>query len=191
MYHGPLQKCKIGGEKNVKYPMQMLDNAQYRLTCAIRLADAVQVCMDSGSRAMEECAEALYGANYYLWSLNSEMREAIDAILEERSNSNGEKVHEGQGEFDQQGEKTSNRALSEEGGESSFRGLCVVSVAFLPAKRQGKPTFPLFPRVPPDCPLVFLPYPTKRKAWNYYSSKLFSVFQEGVFPLQILPILSN
>ena len=29
MYHGPLQKCKIGGEKNVKYPMQKLDNAQY------------------------------------------------------------------------------------------------------------------------------------------------------------------
>ena len=95
MYHGTLQKCKIGGEKNVKYPMQMLDNTQYRLTCAIRLIDAVQVCMESGTRVMEECAEALYGANNYLWSLNCEMREAIDAILEERSNSNGENAHEG------------------------------------------------------------------------------------------------
>ena len=79
----------------MKYPMQKLDNAQYRLTCAIRLTDAVQVCMESGARVMEECAEALYGANNYLWSLNSEMREAIDAILEERSNSNGENAHEG------------------------------------------------------------------------------------------------
>ena len=79
----------------MKYPMQKLDNAQYRLTCAIRLTDVVQVCMESGTRVMEECAEALYGANNYLWSLNSEMREAIDAILEERSNSNGENAHEG------------------------------------------------------------------------------------------------
>ena len=95
MYHGPLQKCKIGGEKNVKYPMQKLDNAQYRLTCAIRLLNAVQVCMESGSRVMEECAEALYGANNYLFSLNSEMREAIDAIFEERRSSGREKAHEG------------------------------------------------------------------------------------------------
>ena len=79
----------------MKYPMQKLDNAQHRLTCAIRLTDAVQVCMESGTRVMEECAEALYGANNYLWSLNCEMREAIDAILEERSNSNGENAHEG------------------------------------------------------------------------------------------------
>ena len=79
----------------MKYPMQKLDNAQYRLTCAIRLTDVVQVCMESGTRVMEECAEALYGANNYLWSLNCEMREAIDAILEERSNSNGENAHEG------------------------------------------------------------------------------------------------
>ena len=79
----------------MKYPMQKLDNAQYRLTCAIRLTDVVQVCMESGTRVMEECAEALYGANNYLWSLNSEMREAIDSILEDRSNSNGENAHEG------------------------------------------------------------------------------------------------
>ena len=79
----------------MKYPMQKLENAQYRLTCAIRLTDVVQVCMESGTRVMEECAEALYGANNYLWSLNSEMREAIDSILEDRSNSNGENAHEG------------------------------------------------------------------------------------------------
>ena len=107
----------------MKYPMQKLDNAQYRLTCAIRLTDAVQVCMESGARVMEECAEALYGANNYLWSLNSEMREAIDSILEERSNSNGENAHEGQGEFDQQGEETSNRALSEDGGRAHLGGF--------------------------------------------------------------------
>lgn len=67
-----------------RFPLGDADSVQYRMKCGIDILGAIQEAMECGKSDISAYIDAVYGIYDYLFSLNDELRESIDACFEEQ-----------------------------------------------------------------------------------------------------------
>lgn len=71
-------------KEKAKYPLIDLDDLRFRMKCGSDLVQAVHEAMQSGDSTAESYLDALFGAHLYLGTLIDEMRDIVDALMEEK-----------------------------------------------------------------------------------------------------------
>lgn len=66
-----------------EYVLGDIDNLHLRFSCGINMIISIHTAMEEGVFAASSCADAIFGVSDYLGVLNDELRECVDALLEE------------------------------------------------------------------------------------------------------------